>query len=135
VGTVSLELVEDVVLGLHWWRVLVVGEDPWGELLAGVGTVVADLLEALVLHCLPLWLLDFRVLLWWRLRRGTSAALEVFKTSLELLAVVALSNAVLNAAALSEIGNLSPILIWVRRAAEGTAGAVVGIVPWSGSCR
>jgi hypothetical protein len=82
--------------------------------------------------------------------RRTGAALEVFETALELLAcevlagavravdsrhtVVALSNAVLNAAALSKVRDLGPVLIGVGRGAEGTAGSRVLSGRWR-SCR
>ena len=40
--------------------------------------------------------------------------------------VVALRNAVLNAAALGEVRDLGPVFVWVRGWGEGAAGAVVG---------
>jgi hypothetical protein len=42
------------------------------------------------------------------------------------LTVVSLSNAVLNSSALGQVGDLGPVLIRIRRAAEGTASAVGG---------
>ena len=47
--------------------------------------------------------------------------------------VVALGNAVLYPAALSKVRDLGPVLVRVRRAAEGAAVAVVCILPcWAG---
>src|SRR5699024_7963501 len=45
--------------------------------------------------------------------------------------VISLGNAVLYPPALSEVGDLGPVLVGVGRAAEGAAGAVCGVV----SCR
>ena len=47
----------------------------------------------------------------------------------EALTVVPLGNAVLYPSALSKVGDLGPIFIWVCRAAEGAAGAVSSDVP------
>ena len=59
--------------------------------------------------------------------------LEVEKSSMataidrELgLTVVSLSNSILNTSALCKIGDLGPVLIWIRRRAECTAHTVVG---------
>lgn len=49
---------------------------------------------------------------------GLCAALEVLEAALELLAVVALGNAVLDAAALGEVGDLGPVLGGVGAALE-----------------
>jgi hypothetical protein len=53
--------------------------------------------------------------------RRTSTALEVFETALKLLAVVALSNAILYPSALGKVRDLGPVLIRVGRSTESTA--------------
>ena len=44
----------------------------------------------------------------------------------EARTVAPLGNAVLDPPPLREVGDLGPVLVWVRRGAEGTAGAVGG---------
>lgn len=66
--------------------------------------------------------------------RRSSIALEVVKLwSVQRRTVVALGNAVLYSAALSKVGDLSPILIGVGRAAESAAGAIGRVSGWRGS--
>jgi hypothetical protein len=47
----------------------------------------------------------------------------------ELLTVIALGNAVLYPPPLSKVGDLGPVLIWICRAAESTAGSMSGDMP------
>jgi len=78
---------------------------------------------------LVVWV-ELGVNLWWRSRRRSSTSLEIFKTSLQLLAVIPLGDTVLDSSTLSEVGYLSPILVWIGRAAESTAGTMVCDLPW-----
>jgi len=49
----------------------------------------------------------------WRDGAGGGSALKILKSALQLLAVVALSDSVLDSSSLSEIRDLCPVLIWV----------------------
>lgn len=48
---------------------------------------------------------------------------------LKVLAVILLSNAVLYPSALSQVGDLGPVFIWICKAAKGATSAVSGDMP------
>jgi hypothetical protein len=53
----------------------------------------------------------------------------------KVLTVVPLGNAILYPSALSQVGDLGPVFIWICRAPEGAAGAVSGDMPRRSSSR